>query len=501
MNNMNMESEVREIFLDDIIPNRFQPRLSFDEKAMGELAASIKEHGVIQPLVLRRLGDDKYEIIAGERRYKASKMAGLTKVPAVIANLDDNQSAEVALVENIQRKDLTPIEEAKSYKNLLDRGYLTQEQLAQRLGVSQPVISNKMRLLNLSNEVQDALLKEQISERHARSLLQLQDQNIQNQLLNKTLTERLTVKQLDDLIRKDYLNSETSEEDDIPLVDLVPNINNIKNNSVDISQILDKQPAPSPTMNEFMINNEVEPAPVVEPKEESNTNKFFNFLEEEGANMQTEEPKNSSIQTEPVVETQSTSLDNISQVNQPGLVPNVSTIPVAEPLNTNQGFNFFDTAIPENANTIAPQVEPAPVENNNITPALPEISIQAVPSEVPTASPVIEQPSNEVPTASPVVEQPSNEGPTVNPAIEQPPIIQSPLPIIENMVDPVNMIDSINEVKQQEEKIELQEKNITQAISIIRDAKSKIENLGFIVDLEEMDLDTQYQVSFKIEKD
>ena len=484
MNNMNMESEVREIFLDDIIPNRFQPRLSFDEKAMGELAASIKEHGVIQPLVLRRLGDDKYEIIAGERRYKASKMAGLTKVPAVIANLDDNQSAEVALVENIQRKDLTPIEEAKSYKNLLDRGYLTQEQLAQRLGVSQPVISNKMRLLNLSNEVQDALLKEQISERHARSLLQLQDQNIQNQLLNKTLTERLTVKQLDDLIRKDYLNSETSEEDDIPLVDLVPNINEIKNNSVDISQILDKQPAPSPTMNEFMTNNEVEPTPVVEPKEESNTNKFFNFLEEEGANMQTEEPKNSSIQTEPVVETQSTPLDNISQGNQAGLVPNISVEPVDESSNINQGFNFFDT---ESLNPETSQVEPAPVENNNIPPAIPEISIQAVPSEVPTTSPVIEQSSNEVPS--------------VNPAIEQPPIIQSPLPIIENMVDPVNMIDSINEVKQQEEKIELQEKNITQAIGIIRDAKSKIENLGFIVDLEEMDLDTQYQVSFKIEKD
>lgn len=115
------------------IPNRFQPRLSFDEQGLNELAESIRQHGIIQPLVLRKIGD-KYEIIAGERRYKASYIAGLTKVPAVIIDLNDNESAEVAIVENIQRKDLSPIEEAKSYKKLLDRGYLTQDQLASRMG-------------------------------------------------------------------------------------------------------------------------------------------------------------------------------------------------------------------------------------------------------------------------------------------------------------------------------------------------------------------------------
>ena len=169
MNN-NMEKEIYEVSLDDIIPNRFQPRLTFDEDAMKELTASIKEHGVIQPLVLRRLGD-KYEIIAGERRYKASTLAGLEKVPAIVMNLDDNESAEVALVENIQRKQLSAIEEAKSFQQLLDRGYLTQEDLAKRLGKSQPGISNKMRLLNLSEDAQEALLANKISERHARSLL------------------------------------------------------------------------------------------------------------------------------------------------------------------------------------------------------------------------------------------------------------------------------------------------------------------------------------------
>ena len=170
----NMEKEIIEVSLDDIIPNRFQPRLSFDEDALNELAKSIRQHGIIQPLVLRKVGT-KYEIIAGERRYKASYIAGLTKVPAIIIDLNDNESAEVAIVENIQRKNLSPIEEAKSYKKLLDRGYLTQDELASRMGKTQGSISNKLRLLNLSNDVQDALLNNKISERHARSLLKIEN--------------------------------------------------------------------------------------------------------------------------------------------------------------------------------------------------------------------------------------------------------------------------------------------------------------------------------------
>ena len=173
-----MEKEIVEVALDDIIPNRFQPRLSFDENGLNELAESIRQHGIIQPLVLRKVAD-KYEIIAGERRYKAAYIAGLTKVPAVIINLNDNESAEVAIVENIQRRNLSPIEEAKSYKKLLDRGYLTQDQLAGRMGKTQATISNKLRLLNLDEKVQDALLNNKISERHARSLLRVEDKEEQ----------------------------------------------------------------------------------------------------------------------------------------------------------------------------------------------------------------------------------------------------------------------------------------------------------------------------------
>ena len=203
---MNIETNIEFIDVENIIPNRFQPRLTFDENALKELASSIKEHGIIQPLVVRRLLNGKYEIIAGERRYKASQMAGLNKLPVIIAELDDNASAEVALVENLQRKNLSAIEEAKSYKKLLDRGYLTQEELAKRLGVSQSGLANKVRLLNLSDEVQEALMNEQISERHARSLLQLSNQKDQIDMLNNIINNRLTVRQLD-LEIKDKLES------------------------------------------------------------------------------------------------------------------------------------------------------------------------------------------------------------------------------------------------------------------------------------------------------
>lgn len=209
-----MKSQVQNINIDLIIPNRFQPRLSFDEKALNELAESIKQHGIIQPLIVRQLAD-KYEIIAGERRYKAATLAGLSTVPVIVTNLSDAKSAEVALVENIQRKNLSSIEEALSYKRKIDKDNLTQEQLAKLLGLSQSTVANRLRLLNLSNEVQDALLKEKISERHARSLLQISDKNKQNELLNRIITERLTVRQLDEIIKKE-LSSPSTYVEEVP---------------------------------------------------------------------------------------------------------------------------------------------------------------------------------------------------------------------------------------------------------------------------------------------
>ena len=197
---MKMNKEVVMVRLSDIIPNRFQPRLTFDEEALNELANSIKEHGIIQPLILRDLGS-KYEIIAGERRYKAATIAGLSEVPAIVGTMDDQTSAELALIENIQRKDLSAIEEAKSYKKILEMGNFTQEELAKRMGKSQSTIANKMRLLSLTNEVQVALMNNLISERHARFLLQVKDEELQKQVLNKIITERINVRDTDEYIK------------------------------------------------------------------------------------------------------------------------------------------------------------------------------------------------------------------------------------------------------------------------------------------------------------
>ncbi len=228
---MNHKKIVVELELDDILPNRFQPRFRFPEQAITELAESIKEHGVIQPILVRRLGD-KYEIIAGERRYKASLLAGKRTIPAIVAELNDKDSAEVALIENVQRQDLTPIEEAVSYRKILDMGYLTQEQLADKLGKTQSTVSNKLRLLNLDDDVQEALLDEKISERHARSLLKIDSKQQQREILEKIIKERLTVKKTDELINK-ILKGEENISNTIQATE-IPSI--FMNNSVQVEE-------------------------------------------------------------------------------------------------------------------------------------------------------------------------------------------------------------------------------------------------------------------------
>lgn len=269
---MKMEAQIRLINIEQIIPNRFQPRLQFDQEGLNELANSIKEHGIIQPLVLRRLGD-KFEIIAGERRYKASQMAGLTVVPAIITDLDDNESAEVAIIENTHRRNLSAIEEAKSYKKLLDRKYVTQDQLAKRLGKSQSSVANKIRLLSLDELVQDALINEKISERHARSLLRINDKKRQVELLNKTIEERWPVKKLDEVIDS-ILSGNTGNLNHVgkinPNSKIDVDVNDIMNNATDL--FIDN-PTQMGTINNYGGSTE---------KKDSI---FFNSLENESANM------------------------------------------------------------------------------------------------------------------------------------------------------------------------------------------------------------------------
>ncbi len=223
--NSETKDEVVQLYLDDIIPNRFQPREVFDEKALKELAVSIKEHGVIQPIIVRNV-NGKYEIIAGERRYKASALAGMTRIPAIIRNLDDKESSKVALLENLQRKNLNPIEEARTYQKILEIDQMTQEELAKTMGKSQSSVANKLRLLSLPDEVQDALLKEQVSERHARALLMVTDTKKQSELLKKVINNKMTVRALEDEISQLYPKDNDEEPEGDQYVQ-VPSVSSI----------------------------------------------------------------------------------------------------------------------------------------------------------------------------------------------------------------------------------------------------------------------------------
>ncbi|WP_062051998.1 nucleoid occlusion protein [Bacillus sp. JCM 19034] len=193
--------EVREIRIVDIVPNRFQPRTIFDEKRIAELAQTIRTHGIIQPIVVRAY-DEKYEIIAGERRWRAVTSLGWETIPAIIKEFNDSQTASVALIENLQREGLTAIEEAIAYAKLIELHGLTQESLAQRLGKGQSTIANKIRLLHLPEKVQTAIMERQITERHARALLMLKDVELQEKVLVEIIEKHLNVKQTEERVKQ-----------------------------------------------------------------------------------------------------------------------------------------------------------------------------------------------------------------------------------------------------------------------------------------------------------
>tara|TARA_B110000259_G_C13935206_1_gene370544 strand:- start:120 stop:1028 length:909 start_codon:yes stop_codon:yes gene_type:complete len=182
--------------------NPFNPRIEFDKEGLTELASSIKELGIIQPLTVRKLGNDKYQIISGERRYRASQVAGLTEVPAYIRIANDQAMLEMALVENIQRRDLNPMEIAFSYKRLVDECDLTQEELADRVGKKRSSTANYLRLLNLPAEIQNALKEETISFGHARTLIALDDEEVQSYIFDMIVTEKLSVRKVEELVKE-----------------------------------------------------------------------------------------------------------------------------------------------------------------------------------------------------------------------------------------------------------------------------------------------------------
>ena len=433
---VNLEQNILQVPIDEIIPNRFQPRLNFDDRGLEELASSIKQHGIIQPLVLRRV-NDKYEIIAGERRYKAATMAGLSKVPAVIADVDDNKSAEVAIVENVQRRDLSAIEEARSYKNLLDKGYLTQAELAKKMGLSQSAIANKLRLLNLDEEVQQALIENKISERHARSLLVLPTHEEQRKWLKRIINERMTVRELDNELKKlnEEANKEEDDETDVPLVKNI-DIDAIRKQATEIPSVNEESDIARKLREierEKMFNPDV--IPVDQATNDSKGN-FFNFLENEKVNMNMEEP---------ILKTPAINIDlpktSITKEKKEETIPES----IEEKIDAVSNFEPMGK-ITEEREPVSPN--PSPVLNTNF--------------------------------GSPVKEDTK----TTN----------------EEVFDPVNLIDTLDPdyEEKQEEKLGI---DLKTAINTVRELKDALSERGFNISLEETDLNDVYQFIIKVKKD
>lgn len=205
--------EIRQIPVDAIIPSPYQPRSIFDDDKINELCQTIKTHGIIQPIVVREK-ENGFEIIAGERRWRATKKLGMETIPAIIKNYNEAQTASISLIENLQREGLTAIEEAVAYQKLIDLHDLTQESLAQRLGKGQSTIANKIRLLNLSKKIQDSLLSRTITERHARALLPLNDQVLQEKMLDEIIAKDLNVKQTENRVKQLLGREQISVEKD-----------------------------------------------------------------------------------------------------------------------------------------------------------------------------------------------------------------------------------------------------------------------------------------------
>ncbi len=435
---MNTNNQIIKVKIEDIVPNRFQPRINFDKEALNELAASIKRYGIIQPLTLRQIGP-KYEIIAGERRYKAAIIAGLTEVPAMIATMDDQTSAELAIIENLQREELSAIEEAKSYKRLIDFSNITQAELANRLGKSQSAIANKLRLLNLTKEVQEALAKNQISERHARSLLAVKDPNQQVDILNRIIKERLTVKDTDQVI-KDLTNNDSNINKDNNIEKQIPVIDKTKIN-IEFNQP-EPQPEELPSITKFenpdIINlNDLNSDNIFqrylnqstqkeERKEEKNmNNELNNQIPSFDSLLQPEAPKSKPVAAPttpqvqipaptpagnkffPDLEDESLNMGNVS----------ANPMPTSDPSSLNSFLNSATlTPVTPVTPASAPETEPqAP------TPVVPPIeSVNTMPSIEPISpiAPVTPEPMG----ASPVDSLPGTVSPTLTPVNDTPPV-------------------------------------------------------------------------------
>ena len=450
---METRKQVIELNIDDVLPNRFQPRIKFNEEAINELSKSIKEHGVIQPIVVRPIGD-KFEIIAGERRYKASRMAGKTTIPAIITDLNDKDSAEVALIENVQRENLTPIEEAISYKKILDMGYITQDALAGKLGKTQSTVANKLRLLNLEDDVQEALLNEKISERHARSLLKLSDKNQQKQMLNRIINERLTVRRADEEIDK-MLNGEKMNIESP--IEHTEQTNSESQRNEQLDQIIPQQDDLNkfifdiPNVQDIELKHEELNSHPEEPTTQPERIKFINPVQPPQEEKAEEEP--------PMLETdelQSKKFFNL-----------LEAAPQEEPQESADTFNkMFINPSNSTENPLLEEINE--IENSiNNSNSLPPIENNEESKEKPNQAKEPENKFDDFDDDLDFIEEEPEE--TINSNIES-----------TNVLIPEEKINNFKEVLEE-----------------IRECSKKIEAAGFEIETEE-NLDGEYQVIFKI---
>lgn len=235
-------SRLVEIEMSQIIANPYQPRTTFDKDSLTELSQSILENGLIQPIVVRESINGKYEIVAGERRFKAASMAGYQRVPCIIQDYSDLQSAQIALIENIQRENLSPIEEAEAFQTLIEMTGMTQQELAIKVGKRQSTIANKLRLLKLPEGVKQALKEKKMTERHARAMLSVTDQRVIDEITKKVIENKLTVSETEKVVKEELkANKKTqkvmvlTQSVRIALNTIKQAVNMIQKSNIDIS--------------------------------------------------------------------------------------------------------------------------------------------------------------------------------------------------------------------------------------------------------------------------
>lgn len=450
---MSDEEKVINIDINLLTPNRYQPRKVFNDSSIQELATSIKEYGILNPILVRK-DNDKYEIIAGERRYRAAKLLELKTVPVIIKNISDEQTAKIALIENIQRENLSPIEEAKAYQQILDISKITQNDLANILGKSQSTIANKIRLLSLPTNVQEALANKKISERHARSLMTINNPNHQTELLKQIIEKKLTVRELDDIIKKENHNDknfemtisnimesinqkEEKESDNMNNGNFFPNYNNQinqnqnPNSSLNTLNMQSMNESPLPVANETVMPSQPQPEPMMTPQmpnidnnQPTNIEQFQPIFNTDNVNpipnFNTTMNVQNTIQQEP---TQDFSNVNNGTQEMPSMTTNFST---NNPTITNQEvvnqestinsslFSEVPIATVNNLeqpifNTQSTNVEPLPnlVGENQFVPThnIQEPAMPSIEESQPTATPNFEVPITSVPENNPEVDK------------------------------------------------------------------------------------------------